>query len=144
LSSQESIEPSSEIIRSIKNQYDSVQHGQPESAVLVKGNNATTPPRYSNPVTEPLSLISAFENSDEQSVSDEQAFSESTTSILSAIELLDVLEQQMMSSVLADSVIAPQEADASDMKPEVKTGNQQSEVSGIGVAESSGAAFLSG
>jgi hypothetical protein len=63
---------------------------------------------------------------------------------LSAIELLDVLEQQMMSSVLADSVIAPQEADASDMKPEVKTGNQQSEVSGIGVAESSGAAFLSG
>jgi hypothetical protein len=50
LSSQESIEPSSEIIRSIKNQYDSVQHGQPESAVLVKGNNATTPLAIQTPL----------------------------------------------------------------------------------------------
>ena len=142
LSSQESIEPSSEIIGSIKNQYDSGQQGQPESAVLVKGNDTATSPHYSNPVTEPLTLISAFENSEGPSVSDEQVREECVASGLSATELLGVLDQQMMGGALADSTVAPQAAAVSEMTPEVSTADDKNEVSVTVTADSSGAGFF--
>ncbi|WP_354692040.1 TraI domain-containing protein [Phytobacter sp. RSE-02] len=142
LSSQESIEPSLEIIGSIKNQYDSDQQGQPESVVLVKGNAKATSPDYSNPVKEPLALISAFENSEELSVSDEQFGWESVASGLSATELLGVLDQQMMGGALVDSTVAPQAAAVSEQTPEVSTAKDKNEVPVTGLADSSGAAFF--
>lgn len=142
LSSQESIEPSLEIIGSIKNQYDSDQQGQPESAVLVKGNEAATSLHSSNPVTEPLALISAFENGEELSVSDEQFGWESVASGLSATELLGVLDQQMMGGALVDSTVTPQAVAVSEQTPEVSTANDKNEVPDTGLADSSGAAFF--
>lgn len=139
LSSHEGIEPSSEIMGSIKNQYDSAQQGQPESAVSVKGNEAATSLHSSNTVTEPLALISAFENSEEIAVSDEQYTGDSTASALSASELLGVLDQQMLGSVQADSSAS---AAASDSVPENTSGNPLNEVQDAGAPDSTGAAFF--
>ncbi|WP_437890441.1 TraI domain-containing protein [Phytobacter sp. V91] len=141
LSSQESIEPSSEIMGIITNQYDSAQQGQPESAVLVKGNEAATSLNSSNPVTESLALISAFENSEENSASTEQT-GDSTARALPASELLGVLDQQMMGSVRVDSSASADAAAANDSIPENNTEDQQNAVPNIGAHDSSGVAFF--
>lgn len=140
LSSHEGIEPSSEIMGSIKNQYDRAQQGQPESAVFVKGSEAATSLNSSNPVTEPLALISAFENSEEIAVSAETG--DSAANDLSASELLGVLDQQMLGSVQTDSSTSVDAAAAKDSVVENTTGNPLNEVPDISVPDSSGAAFF--
>ncbi|MCI1034843.1 TraI domain-containing protein [Raoultella terrigena] len=141
LSSQEGIEPSSEVMGINKNQYDSDYQGQPESAVLDK-DNCEVIPSYSESATEPLALISAFENSEEISVSAEQSNGDSMASNLSAIELLGVLDQQMMGRVLVDSSAPVHAAAESDSKPENITEAPQNEVPDMGTPDSSGAAFF--
>lgn len=141
LSSQEGIDSSSEAMGSNKNQYDSDCQEQPESAVLVKGNESATSLNSSNPVTEPLALISAFENSEENSASTEQT-GDSTASALSASELLGVLDQQMMGSVWVDSSASADAAAASDSVPGNIAEDQQNAVPNVGAFDSSGVAFF--